>query len=222
MHGDSFLCLTASSFAINGDCANHNSLPRSSSPMDPMAPAFQPGSPPPKPKLPAHNAVDPLRKRCRECGEFFQKGSQLMKHLRKTHWDTTVTRAPEAVRRRKPIPSPSARNPGQPQIHPFILMSQQQKLLFVVHVVYMLCCVAMKIHEQEETARQRENEKPVQPSDDRSQESPPPVEGTAGSMTGILQSAADIRPRQPGEDSDSEIVDEDEDGGVPLYSSSST
>jgi activator of HSP90 ATPase len=102
-------------------------------------------------------------------------------------------------------------------------MSQEQKLLFVVHVVYTLCCVAMKLHEQEETARQRGNEKSAaQQSDHCSQESLPSTEGTTGPVASTQQSAAHIHSRPLGEDSDSEILDDDDDGGVPLYSSSAT
>ncbi|KAK4234421.1 hypothetical protein C8A03DRAFT_18679 [Achaetomium macrosporum] len=189
--------------------------------MDPTTPTFQPGSPPPKPEPPAHSSVDAQRRTCRQCGESFKRGSQLMKHLRKTHWtDTTVTRTPEAVREQKP-PAPSAQHTGQSQVHPFVLLSQRQQLLFVVHVVYMLCSIAVKLQEEEEKARELEREKHAQQSG-RSWESPPPAERTLGPAMSTAQPAAHIYPRPPEQDSESEILDDDDEGGVPIYSPSST
>jgi hypothetical protein len=105
------------------------------------------------------------RTTCRTCGSSFKSRNQLMRHLYRSHpGKPAKSKASAKAATTKPVqlpPSPpnqAANNPerSQSQVHPFILLSEQQRTVYVARVLSAVFAVCMK--QMEEKKGQQEGQ----------------------------------------------------------------
>jgi hypothetical protein len=174
-----------------------------------------------------------------------------MRHLYKTHPGKpakakgTPRETSKAATRTHPVqtltsPLPAPQKPEQSQVHPFILLSAQQKLVFVARVLFVIFTVYMRqmeenqeLQEDQELAQEEEgqHEDPEQhqdcnpilpqqsampPSKDKTSPTPGPDSNPIANL-GTVDATSHHQICQGKARNDSDLEDsDDEDGGVSL------
>ncbi|KAK4128035.1 hypothetical protein N657DRAFT_629219 [Parathielavia appendiculata] len=136
--------------------------------MDPSTPEFRPRvCSTDSQQTPMSDAK--WRTTCRTCGANFKSRNQLMRHLYKTHplkpgkLNATSREVPNfslrpqsAEKLTSPILRATVPRSEQSQIHPFILLPEDQKLVFVARVLFAMFTMCMRQIEEERARQQNE------------------------------------------------------------------
>lgn len=204
------------------------------------------------PPPPAAASDAQWRTTCRTCGSSFKSRNQLMRHLYRSH-PGKPAKSKAAQKTPKPVPPPSTppnpattgTNTDRPpsQVHPFLILSEQQRTVYVARILSAVFAVCMKQMEEKEERQQGQNEHEIHNEEQHQDMRPAQDHQTAGKELDTAQeplsgppndgsmqdpdqkppgsnSAPKDRPipDQPHRGNGSELEDsDDDDGGVTLF-----